>query len=510
MGIKNKKLSFIAAAQKNIKAKKQRGFTMAELLAALTVGALLIAIITSVTYTVASMNGRARVRAEVSAEAFEKVQDYVNLKFEDVPIGDGTNSYEVEDFSADLADKNLPNLEAKVYAEPESEVDSRTIRQDFTTTSVVDTSYADGPKINTTISGGSASWRNHTRINDNNYNNYTLKRHRGTQQYSPILDTGSNQLVSKIRIYWYCSVYGSPQFTIQSRNGSSGTFVDRTSNLSDNIPSGSCSYTRATFQDITLSSPSSDRYWRVNLKQHDHYYWAIIDEIELFAPSGSGDMARQIYPNQSPIFDSSIVVLGKESYNRIGLAFRDVGIEQGAEIDRAFVAFRPLNQSSFGSGPTVVRGVDTDSMGNGGSGPDAIINAIDSDNSDGMVGTTAISSEQYGWWINGVTTDNSRIDVASVVQELVDRPGWDAGNDMGLVFRDYGRYRRASISPAPQLVIEWHTEEQVDGGYVDNDGDGDADNPTLLKLTSVIEYDSSNGRQKVQYTTYMRRYGVGD
>jgi hypothetical protein len=106
------------------------------------------------------------------------------------------------------------------------------------------------------------------------------------------------------------------------------------------------------------------------------------------------------------------------------------------------------------------------------------------------------------------------MDVTSIVQEIINRAGWVSGNNIafGITYVSGLGVRQATRSPAPQLVLQWDesTEVLLPGGYVDVNGDGDVDNPTLLKVVSVIEFDHFGSRQRVEYVTYMRQYGVGD
>jgi hypothetical protein len=142
----------------------------------------------------------------------------------------------------------------------------------------------------------------------------------------------------------------------------------------------------------------------------------------------------------------------------IGLRYQNVDIPQGATITSATITF---TRRAAGSGtPTlVIRGHDVDDApafvhGGDGTGTFGISNRA----------TTAASLE----WANpGTGATITTPDLANVVQQIVDRPGWSSGNALGFTITspnsDASNYRRvdsfetAGGTTAPVLTIVYES-----------------------------------------------------
>lgn len=97
----------------------QKGFSLIEIMLALVVSSIVL--VAGVQLLVLGTSANKRTEALLSANtiAFAKIQEYENKTFDQIPIGDVANSYEVEDFSAQLvADSNgeIKSGTAKVYS----------------------------------------------------------------------------------------------------------------------------------------------------------------------------------------------------------------------------------------------------------------------------------------------------------------------------------------------------------------------------------------------------------
>lgn len=502
---------------------KQNGFTVAELLAGMLLGVVLISIITSVVFTLSALNARATMRANVGARAFQEIQNYINLDFDDVPIGDDTVAYEVSDFSDQIESEfNLQDVVAKVYIEPESEIPVPiTTTEQYTEAVSADTEYADGDEIEAIDTDETRNWYNDYRISDDNYSNYTYEytSYGEGNIASPSIDLGSSQTVDVIRINWFGCNYSSSNFRIQAKDSnptSNSGWTTISSGLSDTYTG--CSNANRP-QDFVVGTATPYRHWRLYFDTKIHPNYIVVSELEAFSAGTPGDTVEQrgadatVNPGElSFLTDLGIgtesTATGKQS---IGLLFQGVTIDGMATVDNAYIRFTPTSNQS-GSVTTLVKGVDVDSAPRW-ENDYAVDNAVDSDGSDGYVGTTSGTSWSPGNWDTSNPSTNTTVDVTAIVQELVNRPGWSTGNDMGFGIRTLSGsgVRYASRTVAPQLVIEWSkTETTLSGNYVDVDGDGDVDNPTLLRVTSIVEYRGQYYNEKIVYSTYMRKYGVGD
>lgn len=499
----------------------QKGFTVAEVLVAIVLGTIVISIMATSLQVLTITNARASQRSEAEALTFQKIQDYINLPFEDVPIGDSINAYEVENFDADAEAINLLNPEGRVYVEPASVVpEPTTTTNQYVEAVTADASYSSGGEINQTGTDRTDYWYYSNRIADGSYNNSYTYATDDDNVASPSIDLGSPRDVDTIRVsWWYCD-YAADSFAIQAKNGSptsSSGWTTIVGGLSADSIACSGSDNR---QDINVSGNSTAyQHWRVYIYQSNHYYYSVISELEALSADIPGDIVEQRSASASSNpggLDYSDATLdmtenGSAGQQSIGLKFDEIDVPQGATITNAYINF--VARSSDSSSVTLrVRGVDADTSPEW-VGAYAVDRAIDSNSSDGYVGTSASQTWSPPAWSSGENGPDTRVDVTSIVQEITDRPGWDRDHDMsfGITRVSGSGKRRANRTPSPQLVIEWQeTTEEVTGGYIDADGDGDVDNPNLLRVTSVLEYDSLGTRERVMYSTLMRRYGVGD
>lgn len=88
------------------------------------------------------------------------------------------------------------------------------------------------------------------------------------------------------------------------------------------------------------------------------------------------------------------------------------------------------------------------------------------------VQTTAENNVNYGAWTDGSPVD---LDFTNSVQEVLDRPGWVAGNQVGLLIKDIttgnnlyrqaASTRHASYNP-PQLIIVYNNFIPLVGGAI--------------------------------------------
>jgi len=504
----------------------QRGFTMVEILVSLGVVTLFMIVMTAVIQNGFSINGLTTQRADAGALAFKKIQDYTNRAFVDIPIGDDLTSYEVEDFSSEAQAMNLAGAVAKFYIEPESVFQSTTTTTttNFTQTIAADSAYtASGSEI---TDGGaeniSGMYYRPWRITDDNYSNYTYNYFSPGADNKPLpsIDLQTPQTVGDIRIEWWSCNYRANDFRIEAKDSNPTVNSGWTTIVSgQSFSSAACSSDRT--QDIDVSSNITPyRYWRMHVVDATHSTWNVISEFEAFSSGIPGDIVEQHGSDASSApgelyFSSSDLEMsenGSRGQQSIGIIFDDIDTDQGATIDNAYIEFT-ADEADSGAVTLLVSGVDIDNA-QAWSGSYAVDNAVDNDASDGSVGTSAKVTWTPNPWSAGENGSDTRVDVTAIVQELVDRAGWAVDNDMAFAIQyvSGASKRVAERSPAPDLVINWSESVTTTstGIYEDADLDGDVDNPTLVRATAIIEYDAYGRRHKVEYSTFIRKFGIGD
>lgn len=149
--------------------------------------------------------------------------------------------------------------------------------------------------------------------------------------------------------------------------------------------------------------------------------------------------------------DLELVNDGATNAQKVGLRFTGIGIPQGATISKAYVQFIT---DEVGSATTslLVRGEDAD---------DAAAFGTGKNNVSLRQTTDASASWTPAAWtvVNQADAAQRSPDLSAIVQEIVARPGWLAGNDLDLIITGSGtrtaRAFESGAAMAPLLHVEW-------------------------------------------------------
>ncbi len=499
---------------------------MVEVLIALAVMSTIISVLSVIVINSISLNSKATIRSDASSLAFKKVQDYINLSFDNIPIGDTVTAYEVEDFSAESQAINLVNSTAKVYVEPESVLQNTTTTTTTNYSQIIDadSAFINGSEISSVgVNDATGDYWRTWRIRDDNFSNYTYNRYNFNPDNlaSPSIDLGSSSDVDTIRVDWYSCGYGANNFRVEAKNSSPNSnsgWTTITSGLSDNgIPCGAGSHP----QDIDVSSNTTQyRYWRLYIVDAQNFFFNVFSELEAFSAGSPGDIVEQqgsdatdspgsLYFSSS---DLQMSIDGVRGHQSLGIIFDSVNTPQASTIDSAYIEFTP-DQTGSTAVSLLVKGVDTDNASPW-AGLFSVDNSVDTDNSDGLVGTSASTAWSPGAWTVGSSGIATQVDVKDIIQEIVDRTGWSVNNSLAFAIQyvSGSGVRVAERSPAPKLVINWSETVTTTstGGYLDVNMDGDVDNPTLVRVTAIIDFKAVGVDQEVVFTSYVRKYGIGN
>lgn len=184
------------------------------------------------------------------------------------------------------------------------------------------------------------------------------------------------------------------------------------------------------------------------------------------APTASGSTERQLRSTSDDAEESSSgsILTGSSakdldlSYKgqKVGLRFSSLNIPQGAKITKAYVKFKAAD-SNGGSATVTIRAHDTDS-------------ASSFSTSKRNISSRSTTSASERWspssWRRGSTYKSD--DIADVVQEVVNRNGWDSGNALALIISGSGSNREAvsandSLRNSPTLYV-WYESSRSGGG----------------------------------------------
>ncbi|MEM9255449.1 MAG: VWA domain-containing protein, partial [Pseudomonadota bacterium] len=177
--------------------------------------------------------------------------------------------------------------------------------------------------------------------------------------------------------------------------------------------------------------------------------------------------------------------LNLESGNNIGVRFRGLDVPKDATIKRAYLEFTARDDDDGNTTLTI-----------------AVESTDDADSYQGVDDT--VDGRSYGgsvsWSITEDWDDDSTYrspDIKALVQSIVDRSGWAAGNAMAFRVVNSGSNDREAFSfnrspgDAPRLVVEF-----------ESDGTGDEIYTARDELLSIIDTLSHNGYTPIQDTMY--------
>ena len=154
-----------------------------------------------------------------------------------------------------------------------------------------------------------------------------------------------------------------------------------------------------------------------------------------------------------------------KGHQHVGLRFRGLNAPQGSTVDDAYIQFT-VDQTKFaGAVQLTVEGVDEDD-----SGQWSGYNDVSSSTK-----TTANTTwDPPNWNDVGESGEDERVDVTSIVQEIVDRGGWSAGNNISFAISyvqgsGIRTAEKGKNGGNPELVVQW--DSATGGGLAQNDGD---------------------------------------
>jgi uncharacterized protein YegP (UPF0339 family)/dienelactone hydrolase len=169
--------------------------------------------------------------------------------------------------------------------------------------------------------------------------------------------------------------------------------------------------------------------------------------------SSSADDAEERLSGYVGLRSSDLELVNDGGDQTVGMRFAGLDIPQGATIVSAYVQFR-ADESDDGATSLQIAG-------------EAVDNATAFVSTSGNISSRLRTGASVAWspapWtiIGEAGPDQQTPDIASVVQEIVDRPGWSAGNALVVIVTGSGKRVAESYnglsSGAPLLRVEYTT-----------------------------------------------------
>jgi hypothetical protein len=140
-----------------------------------------------------------------------------------------------------------------------------------------------------------------------------------------------------------------------------------------------------------------------------------------------------------------------------GMRFTTVPIPQGATINSAILSVYTYINTGYSTNPTQVKLKIY---------AEAVDNSTTFSDADNNIRNRSATSAQVDWdissWVNGI---NTSVDFSSVIQEIVNRPGWSTNNAINILIKDDGSttgahlniYQKILSSATPKLNVTYST-----------------------------------------------------
>jgi len=170
---------------------------------------------------------------------------------------------------------------------------------------------------------------------------------------------------------------------------------------------------------------------------------------------------------------------------RIGLKWRGVTANSGETIDEAYIQFTTDETKQAGAVQLLVQGIAQDSAASF-NGTYAVTNAPKT--------TASVTWIPPNWNVVGASGANERVNVTSIVQEIVNRPGWVSGNSIAfsVSWITGSGVRTAEKGSAAQTPVLYIRRPTAGGNFASANGD---------QINSWIDISLNNQNANYAYGT---------
>ncbi|CAA6819376.1 MAG: Unknown protein [uncultured Thiotrichaceae bacterium] len=218
------------------------------------------------------------------------------------------------------------------------------------------------------------------------------------------------------------------------------------------------------------------------------------------AISSSSDDAEESSTGSVSLSSSDLELTEDGGVQTVGMRFTDINLPQGAVISRAYVQFQ-VDETSSASTQLLIEGEATD-------------NPLTFTSSNNNISNRQRTSANVSWtpvaWpaTNARGSDQQTPDLRSIVQELVGRSGWSAGQAMVFIVSGTGERTAESFNGDAAAAPTLHIEYSIDG----NPAPVASFNATPTNGNSplLVSFDASNATDNGSITRYNWDFGDGN
>ena len=183
-----------------------------------------------------------------------------------------------------------------------------------------------------------------------------------------------------------------------------------------------------------------------------------VDNIVEARVSTSADDAEEQQSLSVGLTSSDLELILEDSNQTVGMRFTGLEIPQGATIASAYVQFQ-ADETNSEVTSLIIQGEATDN---------ALTFISSAGNISGRARTTAAVTWEPAPWLSKLDAgpEQRTPDVAPVIQEIVDRPGWRSGNSLALIITGTGKRVADSYDGDPAGAPLLHVEYTESGNFL--------------------------------------------
>ncbi|MFC2027670.1 S8 family serine peptidase, partial [Chloroflexota bacterium] len=206
--------------------------------------------------------------------------------------------------------------------------------------------------------------------------------------------------------------------------------------------------------------------------------------VDIPVTTSSDDAEEYQSSGYTQLTSSDLEIANEGSSSQIvGIRFAGIGIPNGATITTAYVQFQ-VDEASTGATSLTIEGEATDSAGT--------FTA-----SSGNISSRVRTSANVGWspvdWttVGAAGPDQQTTDISAIIQEIVNRSGWDSGNSLAIIISGSGvrvaESYEGNPAGAPLLHVEYSTGPAANQAPVIDAGP----NQTIILPVNTVSLDGT-------------------
>ncbi len=215
--------------------------------------------------------------------------------------------------------------------------------------------------------------------------------------------------------------------------------------------SSSVTFKRGVISEITLAS---DGFRNIFVAKNSPVSSATSPVIAETRVTASSDDAEEDTSTGMVKPGSSDLELGHQNQKNqlVGIRFTGLNIPQGATITNASIQFQ-TDETHSGATSLIIEGEATD-------------NTLTFTNTNANISSRALTGATIDWVPAPWTTEGEAgvaqqsPNIASIIQEIVERPGWSSGNALVVIISGSGRRNAESFNGDPSGAPVLHVEYQ--------------------------------------------------